>query len=101
MVCHMLNEGWASLWHEYAMRELFREGLIDSTEFGVFSDFHSRVCCPSRFGFNAYHIGPAFYNDIRDRWNKGQFGSEYLGCDWPRKRERYFRDGFYVFRETK
>lgn len=94
MVCHMLNEGWASLWHEYAMHELFREGLIDSNEFGVFSDFHSRVCCPSRFGFNAYHIGPAFYNDIRDRWNKGQFGAEYLDCDWPRKRERYIRRGF-------
>jgi stage V sporulation protein R len=101
MVCHMLNEGWASYWHEYAMHELFRKKLIDSNEFGIFTDFHSKVCRPSRFGFNAYHIGPAFYADIMDRWDKGQFGREYMECMWPHKRERYIRKGFEGAGEKK
>lgn len=101
MVCHMLNEGWASYWHEYAMHEVFCERLIDANEFGIFTDFHSKVCRPSRFSFNAYHIGPAFYKDIGDRWDKGQFGKEYLDCTWPRKRERYVRKGFEGAGEKK
>ncbi len=101
MVCHMLNEGWASRGHEYVMHELYREKRISSEEYGVFADFHGRVCRPSRFGFNVYHIGPALYADIEDRWNKGQFGREYLNSVKPDKRKSYFRKGFEGAGEKK
>lgn len=94
MVCTLLNEGWATYWHEVVMHQLFKEGLLTDKEYGVFVDSHSKVCARSRVAMNRYHTGPAFYRDIADRWNKGQFGPEYRACTDPRKREKWVHPGF-------
>lgn len=72
-----LNEGWASYWHVRIMRQLFKEGLITSKEHGIFNDFHSGVTRENKTGFNWYRIYLALFENIEERWDKGQYGREY------------------------
>jgi len=72
-----LNEGWATYWHVKIMRRLFEEGLITPEEHGTFNDFHSGVTQENRAGFNWYRIYLALFENIKERWDKGQFGREY------------------------
>jgi len=74
-----LNEGWATYWHVRIMRRLFEEGLITPEEHGTFNDFHSGVTQENKAGFNWYRIYLALFENIKERWDKGQFGREYEG----------------------
>ncbi|MBI2038896.1 MAG: SpoVR family protein [Candidatus Niyogibacteria bacterium] len=82
----MLNEGWATYWHVRIMRRLFEEGILDAKEHGIFSDFHAKVTRPLRRDFNWYAIGPALYEYVRERWDRGQFGLEFEECGDSAKR---------------
>lgn len=72
-----LNEGWATYWHVRIMRKLFEEGLITPEEHGIFNDFHSGVTREKRAEFNWYRIYLSLFENIKERWDKGQFGREY------------------------
>ena len=72
-----LNEGWATYWHVRIMRRLFEEGLITPEEHGIFNDFHSGVTQENKAGFNWYRIYLALFENIKERWDKGQFGRDY------------------------
>lgn len=82
----LLNEGWATFWHARIMRKLFEEKLLTPAEHGVFNDFHSRVTRESRMNFNWYSIGPALFEYILERWDRGCFGKEYENCADPIKK---------------
>jgi len=73
----IMNEGWASYWHSTLMtqRVMGPEDVID------FADRHASVMATSRNQLNPYKLGIELYRDIEDRWNRGQFGSEYDQCD--------------------
>ena len=89
----LLNEGWASYWHQHLMRRLQKEGYLTDEEFGHFVYFHSQVLS-QHFELHPYTTGCAFWEDIEYRWDNGKFGREYFDLDDPAKRKAYRRDGF-------
>ena len=63
MQTKIMNEGWASFWHNRIMRELDLTGQ----EFTDFARMHSGVLTPSRQRLNPYHLGFKLFEDIEER----------------------------------
>ncbi|MEC0208470.1 SpoVR family protein [Paenibacillus ehimensis] len=61
----IMNEGWASYWHQRIMREL---DLTDS-ETIEYSKLNSSVVVPSRHTLNPYYLGLKIFEDIEKRWD--------------------------------
>jgi len=81
----IMNEGWASYWHEKIMTEksLCPSELID------FADHHSGTLAVQPGQLNPYKLGYELYHDIERRWNSGRFGAEYDACDNYDQRENW------------
>ncbi len=73
----IMNEGWASYWHA----KLMSEKIMEPSELIDFADRHASVMATSPQNLNPYKLGIELYRDIEDRWNKGQFGSEWDNCE--------------------
>ncbi|RME27805.1 MAG: SpoVR family protein, partial [Deltaproteobacteria bacterium] len=73
----VMNEGWASYWHTTMMT---RDILTDA-EVIDYADHHSGTVAMSPGRFNPYKVGLELYRDIERRWNRGQFGKEWVDCD--------------------
>ncbi|CEK18202.1 hypothetical protein CWRG_02088 [Chthonomonas calidirosea] len=74
----IMNEGWASYWHERILSE------IDLTpeEHFEFRRMHSAVLSPSsRMSLNPYYVGYTIFKDIERRWN-GEPDPDYPETDW-------------------
>lgn len=72
----IMNEGWASYWHA----KLMTEKVMESSEVVDFADRHSSVVAMQQGQLNPYKLGIELYRDIEERWNKGQFGSDWDNC---------------------
>jgi stage V sporulation protein R len=81
----IMNEGWASYWHSTIMTTY---GLNDS-EVICYADHHSSTMAMSPQRLNPYKIGIELFRDIEERWNKGQFGSDWDSCDDIREKENW------------
>ncbi len=88
----LINEGWATYWHTKILRQLAKEKLITTAEHEEAIGFHAKVVRKNRLGFNVYCIGPAFWEMVEERWDKGKFGPEWESCkersvrqDWDKK----------------
>lgn len=73
----IMNEGWASYWHT----KLMSEKMMESSELIDFADRHSSVMATNAQTLNPYKLGLELFRDIEDRFNKGQFGSEWDNCE--------------------
>ena len=73
----IMNEGWASYWHTFLMT---RHGLTDA-EVIDYADHHSGTVMMTPQRINPYKIGIELFRDIEERWNRGQFGSDWEECD--------------------
>ncbi len=73
----IMNEGWASYWHSTIMT---RHGLTDADVIN-YADHHSGTMATSPHRLNPYKLGIELFRDIEERWNKGQFGSDWDDCD--------------------
>lgn len=93
----IMNEGWASYWHS----KLMTEKIMNDSEIIDFADRHSGTMAMQPMGFNPYKVGIELFRNIKERWDKGQFGREWEECDdlvvrrnWDRKsglgREKIF-----------
>ncbi|HIE50617.1 MAG TPA: SpoVR family protein [Armatimonadetes bacterium] len=73
----ILNEGWAVYWHSYIMtRKALRPSeLID------YADHHSGTLASHQGHLNPYKLGYELLKDIKERWDKGQFGKEWEECE--------------------
>ena len=80
MRTQLLNEGWATYWHVRILRQLKKEKLITPAEHEMAIHFHAQVSQKHLTGFNVYHIGPAFWEMIEDKWDKGKFGPDWENC---------------------
>jgi len=78
----IMNEGWASYWHAHIMT---RHVLTDSDAI-TYCDHHSGVVATPPGGFNPYKMGIELWRHIEERWNRGQFGADWLACTDPRER---------------
>ncbi|MGE6630806.1 SpoVR family protein [Bacillus sp. NPDC077027] len=62
----IMNEGWASYWHQQIMRELD----LDSSESIEFAKLNAGVVQPSKTGINPYYLGLKIFEDIEERYNQ-------------------------------
>lgn len=62
----IMNEGWASYWHQRIIRELD----LTSDETIEYAKLNSSVVQPSRQSLNPYYLGVKLFEDIEKRWDK-------------------------------
>ncbi|MGE9754881.1 stage V sporulation protein SpoVR [Bacillus inaquosorum] len=61
----IMNEGWASYWHQRIIRELD----LTSDEAIEFAKLNAGVVQPSKTGINPYYLGLKIFEDIEERYN--------------------------------
>ncbi|RKN74119.1 SpoVR family protein [Paenibacillus ginsengarvi] len=65
METKIMNEGWASYWHQRIVRELD----LTSEETIEYAKLNSGVVQPSRHSLNPYYLGLKIFEDIEKRWD--------------------------------
>jgi stage V sporulation protein R len=75
----IMNEGWASYWHQRIMRELD----LTEDETIEYAKLNSSVVVPSPHSLNPYYLGLKIFEDIEKRWDNPT----------PEERERFGRKG--------
>jgi stage V sporulation protein R len=71
----IMNEGWASLWHQRIMHEL---DLTDS-EYTEYAQTNAGVVSPHPRSLNPYYLGIKMWQDIERRWdNPNEYEREVL-----------------------
>lgn len=87
METKIMNEGWASYWHQRILRELD----LTTEESFEYSKLNSSVVQPSRHSLNPYYLGLKIFEDIERRWDKPtQIEQERLGREPGKGREKIF-----------
>jgi stage V sporulation protein R len=76
----IMNEGWASFWHERILENLD----LTSEEHWEFRRLHSSVLSPSgsRMQINPYYVGFQILKDIERRWNGDALPDDPEETDW-------------------
>jgi stage V sporulation protein R len=82
----ILNEGWATYWHSMMMTQL---SPLDESEIVDYCDHYAGVVAAAPGSINPYKIGVELLRHVERRWDRGQFGLEYLNCDDPKKRAEW------------
>jgi stage V sporulation protein R len=83
----IMNEGWATYWHEKIMQRLFTEGILDAEQHGFYNLYNARVKAHHPREINPYLLGYALFSNIENRWDTGRFGREYEELRDARQRE--------------
>ncbi|WP_223700893.1 SpoVR family protein [Sutcliffiella deserti] len=65
METKIMNEGWASYWHQRILRELD----LSSGEALEYAKLNAGVVQPSRTSINPYYLGIKIFEDIEERYN--------------------------------
>lgn len=86
-----LNEGWASF-IDYEL--MTRQGLVSlgqkSQDMGIVEyAIHKMGVLGGKYSTNPYKTGFYLLLDIEERWNKGQFGTEWEQCKNMRQKEEW------------
>lgn len=82
----IMNEGWASFWHQRILRELD----LTSDEAIEFAKLNAGVVQPSRTGINPYYLGLKIFEDIEERYNNPTEDMIKLGVERGSGREKMF-----------
>ena len=82
----IMNEGWATYWHSMMMTKL---SPLDESEIVDYCDHYAGVVAAAPGSINPYKIGVELLRHIERRWDRGQFGLEYLNCDDPKSRAEW------------
>jgi stage V sporulation protein R len=87
----VMNEGWASTVDSVIMAE---QGLValgqQSHDVGIIEYAqHKMGVLGGKYSTNPYKLGYYLFKDIRERWDKGQFGSEWDDCSDIRMKENW------------
>lgn len=65
METKIMNEGWASYWHQRILREM----NLTSEETVEYAKLNASVVQPSRHSLNPYYLGLKIFEDIERRWD--------------------------------
>lgn len=66
LITKIMNEGWASYWHQTIMRDL----PLTSEETIEFAKLHANVVQPSTTSINPYYLGIKLFEHIEKTYNK-------------------------------
>lgn len=89
----MLNEGWASyIDYNIMAKEGFTALGTDDPSSGIieYAD-HKMGVLGGKYSMNPYKLGFCLFQDIEERWNKGQFGTEWEECQDMREKQNWDR----------
>ena len=81
----IMNEGWATYWHTTMMT---RDILSDS-EVVDYADHHSGTVAMRPGQLNPYRLGLELLRHVEERWDRGQFGKDWLDCEEPAARRAW------------
>ncbi len=81
----IMNEGWASYWHE---KLFLQDDRIRGNEV-AFAKVNARVTSLSKVGLNPYAIGWRLFMHIEDMANKGKYSNDYRRLNSIDKRDEY------------
>ncbi|KMY48929.1 SpoVR family protein [Peribacillus loiseleuriae] len=82
----IMNEGWASYWHQRIVRELD----LTSGDALEFAKLNAGVVQPSRTSINPYYLGLKILEDIEERYNNPTDEMKKLGVKPDSGREKMF-----------
>ncbi|MFJ5622602.1 SpoVR family protein [Peribacillus loiseleuriae] len=82
----IMNEGWASYWHQRIVRELD----LTSGDALEFAKLNAGVVQPSRTSINPYYLGLKIFEDIEERYNNPTDEMKKLGVKPDSGREKMF-----------
>lgn len=82
----ILNEGWASYWHQRIVRELD----LTSDETIEYAKLNAGVLQPSRTSINPYHLGLKILEDIEERYDNPSEEMQKRGVKKGSGREKLF-----------
>ena len=84
-----LNEGWASMMdYEFMTRQGFCALGQKNHDMGIVEyAVHKMGVLGGKYSVNPYKTGFYLLLDIEERWNKGQFGTEYEECKYMKQKE--------------
>lgn len=66
-----------SFWHT----KLMTEEILDDSEVIDYADHHSGTVAMRPGQLNPYKVGIEVWRDIKRRWDRGQFGKDWVDCD--------------------
>jgi stage V sporulation protein R len=81
----IMNEGWAVYWHS----KIMNNKVLRDSEVIDYCDHYAGVVATSPMRINPYKMGVDLFRYIEQRWNKGQFGVDWLTCDDPAVRRAW------------
>ena len=82
----IMNEGWASYWHQRIMREL----KLTTSETIEYAKLNAGVVQPSKTTINPYYLGLKIFEDIEERYNNPTEEMRKLGVKPNSGREKMF-----------
>ena len=81
----IMNEGWATYWHT----KLMTSHILTDEEVVDYADHHSGTVAMRPGQLNPYKMGVELFRHIEERWNRGQFGKDWVDCADPRERRAW------------
>ena len=81
----IMNEGWATYWHT----KMMTGHILTDAEVIDYADHHSGTVATRPGQLNPYKLGVELWRHIEQRWDKGQFGADWLDCHDPEERKRW------------
>ncbi len=81
----IMNEGWATYWHTTIMTK----HILTDAEVIDYADHHAGTVAQRPGQLNPYKLGVELFRHIERRWDRGQFGKDWLDCDDPRERKAW------------
>ncbi|MCY8970963.1 SpoVR family protein [Bacillus atrophaeus] len=82
----IMNEGWASYWHQRIIRELD----LTSDESIEFAKLNAGVVQPSKTGINPYYLGLKIFENIEEKYNNPTEEMKKIGVKPNSGREKMF-----------
>lgn len=82
----IMNEGWASYWHQRILRELD----LSTEETIEFSSLNANVVQPSKTSINPYYLGLKIFEDIEKRYDQPTEEMKRFGVKPNSGREKMF-----------
>ncbi len=79
----IINEGWATYWHSNMMTKI---APLNDSEIIDYCDHYAGVVATSPGQLNPYKLGVELLKHVKHRWDRGQFGLDYIHCDDPKER---------------
>jgi stage V sporulation protein R len=88
----IMNEGWATYWHEKILQRLFADRFLSAEEHGYCNLYNARVKAHHPRQINPYLLGWALFNSIEERWDRGRFGQAYEECSHAQEKAKWDLD---------